>query len=422
MFQRALSARLQAGLADTPVMLLAGPRQSGKSTLARYAAFTPPGAPIVLPLAGEMDEEPRNDYYTLDDANVLSAAQADPQGFLEQFRKRRLIVIDEVQRAPELLVAIKREVDMDRRPGRFILTGSANVMSIPRISESLAGRMEPLALWPLAQCEFESKSPQFLARIFSHDDIDVENSESRSDLLERALRGGFPEAAARAAARRNAWFGAYISTVVQREIKSISAIEDDSGIQRILRTLATRSGAPRNIQTLATDTGIPNTTIQRYVALLQATFLVAEIPAWYRSLDARLVKSPKMLITDSGLYAGLLNLSAGDERAGFLFETFVGAELLRLISFEPAQQYTLMHFRTHKQHEVDFVVERGDNALVGIEVKLTRSVSKSDFDGLRALRHAAGDRFHRGVLLYAGERSLPFGDRMCAVPANALWR
>ncbi len=192
-------------------------------------------------------------------------------------------------------------------------------------------------------------------------------------------------------------------------------------ILRILRTLATRSGGPRNIQTLATDTGIPNTTINRYIALLQSTFLVTDIPAWYRNIDARLVKSPKALITDSGLYASLLRLHPGDAHTGFLWETFVGVELLRLISFEPAQQYSLLHFRTRTQHEVDFVIERADRQVAGIEVKMARSVSASDFSGLRALQRAAASAFRAGIVLYAGERTLPFGENLWAVPVNALW-
>lgn len=418
-YERAIAKRLQAGLADTPVMLLSGPRQSGKSTLARHAASTRPGAPIILAPDG-LPGRPKG-YATLDDAAVLASARDDAEAFLEQLPSDGLVVIDEVQRAPELLLAIKRAVDLDRRPGRFLLTGSANVLTLPRVAESLAGRMEPLTLWPLAQCELAGREPRFLRGLFGGT-IDVENAESRAQLLDRAFRGGFPEAIARADTdRRHAWFGAYIGTVVQREIKSISAIEDESAIVRILQTLASRSGGPRNIQTLATDTGIPNTTINRYIALLRATFLVAELPAWYRNIDARLVKSPKMLITDSGLYANLLRLDPGDSHVGFLWETFVGVELLRLISFEPAYRYSLLHFRTRGRHEVDYVVERDDRQIAGVEVKMARSISASDFDGLRVLRSAAGDAFQIGIVLYAGERVLPFGRNLWAVPVNALW-
>lgn len=362
-------------------------------------------------------------YLTLDDASILAAVRADPQGFLEQYRSRDWTVIDEVQRAPELLVAIKREIDLDRRPGRFLLTGSANVLTFPRIAESLAGRMEPLRMWSLAQCELEGTEPKFLDTTFESGSLHWENAEARSSLLQRAMKGGYPEALSRPnAGRRNAWFGAYLNTVVQREIKTISAIEDETAILRILRTLASRSGGPRNITGIAADTGIPNTTIQRYVALLQATFLITELPPWFQSIDARLVKSPKILITDSGLYANLLNISDRDNQVGLLVETFVGTELMRLISFDPANRYSLMHFRTQKQHEVDFVIERADRKIVGVEVKMAQSVSAGAFSGLRALKMAARGDFHRGIVLYFGERTLPFGDNLWAVPISALWQ
>lgn len=189
----------------------------------------------------------------------------------------------------------------------------------------------------------------------------------------------------------------------------------------MLRTIASRSGGPRNIQTLAADTGTPNTTIQRYLALLKATFLIAELPAWYRNVDARLIKAPKLLVTDSGLYSNLLQVDLTGDRVGFLWESFVGAELLRLIAFEGTHRITLMHFRTQKQHEVDFVLEDAKSNVAGVEVKMSSTVSARDFVGLRALQTAAGTNFHRGIVFYAGERTLAFGEKMWAVPVTALW-
>lgn len=404
MFPRYLSGQVGAALSDTPVVFLAGPRQAGKSTLARQ-------------VVGE------GVYITLDDANVLSAVRADAQGFIESLRPHSVVVLDEVQRVPELLIAIKREVDLERRPGRFLLTGSANVMTLPNVAESLAGRMELLTLWPLAQCEIEGHENGFLDAVFSDAPPQWNGSEERENLLMRAVRGGYPDAVQRSdQRRRNAWFGSYVNTVVQREIKTISAIDDEAALIRLLRTIASRSGGPRNIQTLAADTGTPNTTIQRYLALLKTTFLVAELPAWYRNVDARLIKAPKLLVTDSGLYANLLQLDLKSDRVGLLWESFVGAELLRLISFEGAQRFTLMHFRSQKQHEVDFVLEDAQSTVVGIEVKMSSSVSARDFSGLRALQSVAGAAFHRGIVFYAGDRTLPFGPGMWAVPVTALWK
>ncbi|MEO6991252.1 MAG: ATP-binding protein [Candidatus Baltobacteraceae bacterium] len=420
MFSRAIASQLEVACRDTPVVLLSGARQVGKSTLARQAAQAAPGARISFARAALEGDLPN--YVSLDDATSLAAARSDPEGFLERHASDKSLVIDEVQRAPDLLIAIKRDVDRDRRPGKYLLTGSANVLTIPQISESLAGRLEILPMWPLARCELEGVEDAFLGRVFGRGPLAWDARVARAGIVERAMRGGYPEAVARSdRGRRQAWFGAYISTIVQREIKNISAIEDESGILRILRTLATRSGGPRNIQTLAKDTGISNTTIQRYLALLKATFLVAELPAWYRNLDARLVKSPKMLLADSGLYASLLDIAARDSELGLLFETFVGNELLRLASFQPARRYSLLHFRTHKQHEVDFVIEESGRRIVGIEVKLSSRVGAGDFSGLRALSDAAGPDFHRGIVLYTGDRTLSFGEKLWAVPIDALW-
>jgi predicted AAA+ superfamily ATPase len=403
MYPRYLRQTLDAALADTPAVFVAGPRQAGKSTLVR-----------------EVGGEPA--YFTLDDANVLTAVRADAQGFLQSLRSRRIVVLDEVQRSPDLLIAVKREIDLDRRPRRFLMTGSANVMTMPGVSESLAGRVELLSLWPLAQCEIEARPTSFLGSLFSEETLDWSGSGTRIELLARALRGGFPEAVRRTDEnRRNAWFGSYINAVVQREIKAITAIEDEAALIRVLRTIASRSGGPRNIQALAADTGTPNTTIQRYIALLKTTFLLAELPAWYRNVDARLVKTPKLLVTDSGLYSNLVQIHSQESRLGFLWESFVGAELLRLISFESSNRFTLMHFRTHKQHEVDFVIEEANGSVVGIEVKMAASVSAGDFSGLRALQTAAGEKFYRGIVLYSGERTLPFGPGLWAVPITALW-
>ena len=431
MYDRKIARRLEQARADTPVVLLSGPRQVGKSTLARRAAQTALGAHITLAspnprpsgAASPATSATISRYFTLDDATTFAAASEDPQGWLQNYRSQDWTVIDEVQRLPDLLIAIKREVDLDRRPNRFLLTGSANVMTIPRVAESLAGRVELLQMWPLSQTEIEATDSTFLKRIFSDETLDWRGTDTRDDIIARALRGGYPDAMTRAdRARRNAWFGSYVTTVVQREIKNISNIEDDGSILRILRALASRSGQPRNVQSLSRDTGIPATTISRHVELLKATFLVTEIPPWSGGVDGRITRSPKLLIDDAGLYGYLLNLTPQDSHIGFLIEEFVGTELIKLISYQGIGDYTMLHFRTREQQEVDFVVESADRRIVGFEVKATSNADARDFKGLKVLYDAAGERFHRGVVLYNGTECVPFGKKMWAVPIAALWQ
>ncbi|HEY5257975.1 MAG TPA: ATP-binding protein [Candidatus Baltobacteraceae bacterium] len=404
------------------MVLLSGPRQVGKSTLAQRAAETPLGAPITL--AGRSPSPSAHSHYlTLDDATTFAAAAQDPQGWLQNFRSQDWTVIDEVQRLPELLVAIKRDVDLDRRPNRYLLTGSANIMTIPHVAESLAGRVELLQMWPLSQTEIEGSNAAFLETTFSDRPLEWRSTAGRSDIVGRALRGGYPEAMKREdRARRNAWFGSYVTTVVQREVRSVSNIVDDGAILRVLRALASRSGQPRNTQSLSRDSGIPATTISRHIELLKATFLVTEIPPWSGGVDARIVRSPKMLINDSGLYGYLLNLAENDNHIGFLIENFVGAELIKLASYLGVGEYMVLHFRTRGQREVDFVVEASDRRIVGYEVKTTSTADARDFQGLKALAEIAGKRFHRGIVLYNGNECVPFGPKMWAVPISAMWQ
>ncbi len=422
MYDREIARNLQAARSDTPVVLLSGPRQVGKSTLARRAAETGLGQEIRLREGGKTAALPSR-YITLDDATTLASAAVDPEGWLGRYRSDDWTVIDEVQRLPDLLVAIKRDVDLDRRPNRYLLTGSANVLTIPRVAESLAGRIELLQMWPLSQAEIEAVHPTFLRRLFADDAPDWQGIDARDEIVRRALHGGYPDAIRRVdRRRRSAWFASYVTTVVQREIRGISNIENDSAIIRILRALASRSGQPKNIARLSIDTGVPASTLTRYVELLEATFIVHQLPSWSGGVDARIVRSPKILITDSGLYGYLLNLTSNDQHVGFLMENFVGTELLKLISYKGLGEYTLLHFRTRDQQEVDFAVELPDRRVVGIEVKAATTVRAEDFKGLHALSQVAGNRFHRGIVLYSGSQCVPFGRSMWAVPLGALWQ
>lgn len=410
MFPRNITTRLREALGDRPVVLLHGARQAGKSTLAAAVASGPHPAR----------------YITLDDAATLATARADPTRFIRGFTEP--VVLDEVQRAPELFLAIKASVDRDRRPGRFLLTGSANVLLLPRLSDTLAGRIEVLTIWPLSQGEIEGVREGFVDAVFQET---LPSLPAETDLwprlIERIFRGGFPEAVTEDdPGRRDAWFGSYITTILQRDVREVSNIEALTAMPRLLALLAARSGSLLNVSELSRSAGMPLTTLKRYLALLQIAFLVQTVPPWSANLGKRLVKAPKALLTDTGLVVYLLGIS-GDRLdvngtlAGPLLESFVAMELRKQITWSKTRP-AMFHFRTSTGHEVDFVLETRGGRLVGIEVKATASLGANDLKPLRLFAEATGRRFHRGVLLYTGSEALAFGPNLHALPVSALWR
>jgi predicted AAA+ superfamily ATPase len=409
MISRHLARRLLAALEDAPVVLLHGARQTGKTTLARWIAGT---------------KRPSR-YLTFDDATVLASAHADPSGFVAALDGP--VVLDEVQRALPLFPAIKVAVDRDRRPGRFLLTGSAQVLLVPKLSESLAGRMQVLTLWPFSQGEIEGAVEGFLDAVFARALPSLSGrGEGRAGLIARALRGGFPEAHGRPDERRGEWLGSYLTTILQRDVRDLARIEGLSEMPRLLALVAARATSTLNASDLSRNANLPLTTLKRYLALLEATFLVRSIPAWSANLTMRLVKSPKLVLTDTGLLAHLTGLAP--ERlaldpgaAGPLLENFVMMELIKQATWSRSR-FSLFHFRTAKGREVDVVVEHPDGRVVGIEIKAAVSVGSDDFKGLRALREVSGRRFHRGVVLYTGPEALPFGAGLHALPLDAVWR
>ena len=404
--RRLLSAPLLAALTDTPVVLLHGARQTGKSTLARLVADGPHPAR----------------YITLDEAVVLAAARTDPTGFLAGIDGP--VVLDEVQRAPDLFLAIKADVDRQRRPGRFLLAGSANVFLLPRISESLAGRMEVLTLWPLAEVEIAGATATFLDSLFAVSPPRCTNHPF--DLPSRLLRGGYPPALERADPdRRRAWFGSYILTILERDVRDMANIESLTALPRLLALIAARTASLVNFTELARSLGIPQTTLKRYFALLEATFLIQLVPAWSGNLGKRLIKAPKLFLNDTGLAAYLLGVTSARiateaSLRGALLENFVAMELRKQAGWS-RQGIQIFHFRTAAGQEVDFVVENSAGAIAGIEVKASATVTNKDFNGLRALAETAGARFRRGVVLYAGTTAAAFGSNLYALPVSALW-
>ncbi len=356
---------------------------------------------------------------------MLAAAKSDPAGFI--FGLEGPVVIDEVQRAPELFLPIKATVDRDRRPGRFLLTGSANVLLLPKLSESLAGRMEVLTMWPLSQGEIEGLIEGFVDRVFAPSFAPVQSpGVDRRDLARRIVAGGYPEAALRPAGRRQAWFRSYVTTILQRTVRDTADIERLHEIPRLLSVVAARTGTLLNVADLSRTLGIPQTTLQRYLALLQTTFLVHLLPAWTAKARKRLLRSPKILLVDTGLATHLVGMDSrglpvNAELWGAFVESFVAVELLKQSGWSSTRP-KLYHFRTAKGAEVDVVLEAPSGEIVGVEVKAAVSVNADDFRGLRVLAEIAGRRFLRGVLLYLGEQPVPFGANLHALPISSVWR
>lgn len=410
MLERNAAVAIRAALGDTPVVLLNGPRQSGKSTLAQSLAGALPGAR----------------YVSLDEPAAVGAARNDPSSFVAG--QDGTLIIDEVQRAPDLFVAIKASVDRDRRPGRFILTGSSNIFLVPRISESLAGRMEIVPLWPFSQGELEGVREGFIDAVFSKAPLPfMPGSGDQAELRGRLFAGGFPEARLRQApSRRSAWFDSFVATVLQRDIRDIANLEGLAELPRLLMLLAARTGNLVNSAELSRTTTIPRTTLLRYLVALEAVYLYQPLRAYAANTSDRLTRHPKVHLCDPGLVAHLTELAT--ERLerdltplGPLLENFAVMELRKQSGWSDTH-VSMMHFRHHDGGEVDIVLEDRAGRIVGVEVKASASLHPRDWRGLKRLQELAGEKFHRGVILYAGREALPLGDRLFALPVEALWR
>ncbi|MGH3873110.1 MAG: ATP-binding protein [Pseudonocardiaceae bacterium] len=408
---RHLLGNVTTALLDTRVVGVVGPRQAGKSTLVRQ---------IVA-------ERPDATYASLDDADVRALATGDPHGFIEG--RPGLFVIDEIQRAPDLLLAIKSSVDRQQRPGRFLITGSSQLSANRAVSETLAGRIERHTLWPLSQGEIEHRPVTFLSRLLDADlTTDWISALDKRSYLERALAGGYPEALAREGPRRRAWFNAYAQTVIEREAPGISASPRTADLPRLLRLIAARHAGILNVSDLAADAQLPRTSVLRYLDTLEALFLIVRIPAWAANLSQREIRAPKVYLTDPGLagylrraeVATLLRPEVARGADGPIIEGFVLTELLRQAGSAPDPP-ELAHYRDRDTTEIDIIVEGPDGRIAALEIKAGPGAAPAAVRNLVSLRDRLGTRFVLGVVLHSGPESARLADRIISLPISALW-
>ncbi len=407
MFERNIRHLLIKALSRSRVVLLTGARQSGKTTLIK-----------------SIGNEFKYHFATFDDLRALESAKKDPMGFIENLNKP--VILDEVQRVPEIFLPIKYDVDNHNNFGRYALTGSTNPLLIPKLGDSLSGRMEIINMLPLSQGELLGVQENFIDRVFNNEIPRAPlKTLSKRSLYEKILAGGYPMVQGLTTDDRDAWFNSYITTLVQRDVQDIANITNIREFSQLLRLLATRVGNLLNVAELSRSSGIPAVTLHRYLALLEACFIVKFLPAWSQNFGKRLVKSPKTYLIDTGLLSFLIGINT--ERllndsilAGGIVENFVVEEIIKQLTWS-STYINLFHFRTANGIEVDLILEDRAGNIIGIEIKSSETVDNHDFKGLNYLKEIMGEKFLRGIVLYPGSLSVPFGDKLIALPIETLW-
>ena len=412
-FQRWQEASILTGLTQSRVLLLEGPRQCGKTTLAKRISDI---------------QDARGIYRTLDDLTLLNAALDDPHGFVAHGDD--LMIIDEVQRAPQLLAAVKKDVDENQKPGRFLLTGSANIMTLPKVTESLAGRVRKIRLRPLALGEIESARPRFLeiARAGAWRVTTASPQPlTKNVYIELALAGGYPEAVRLSGIRaRRQWHTDYLGALIDRDLKDVANIRRKDNLVKLVEVLAAWSSRFMDATAIAAALGVSRPTLETYINALETLYLVDRVKPWSKTDYARVGKQDKLYMADTGLMAAILNWSLEKVRLdgalnGKLIETLVYTQLMALLDSQD-ESYRLYHYRDREQREVDFIVEAEDDSLIGVEVKAGSHVEPRDFRHLKWFReNLAHDREFQGLVLYTGEHVASFGPHMWAVPMNKLF-
>jgi uncharacterized protein len=401
--------RLRTALQDTPVVLIHGSRQCGKTTLAQAVG-----------------SELGYHYISLDDNNQLAAAQTDPVGFVAGLPEKT--ILDEIQRAPGLFTSLKANIDQNRQPGRYILTGSANIMLLPAVADSLAGRMEIMRLRPLARSEISNRQPTFLEELFQGDFSVTRQAGDLTRLGETLAQwicdGGYPAALARSSEnRRTNWYRDYITALIQRDIRDVTNIKHLDALPRLLSVAASQTARLFNSSELASPFSISRPTIREYLSLLEQIFMIEQLQPWYNNRLSRLVKTPKLHLTDTGLACSLLGIDSqtlwqDKSLLGQLLETFVYLELRKHADWLDRETH-FFHYRDKDKVEVDIVIQQG-RRLAGVEVKASATVTAADFKGLLKLKEASAEQFVCGVVFYDGDSVLPFGEKMFAVPVGVF--
>ena len=406
-YPRFIESHLAEALEDSPAVLIHGPRQSGKTTLAR-----------------RFGQGRGYAYVNLDDDTLRDAAEEDPVGFAADLPER--VILDEVQRTPSLFRALKTEIDRRRSPGRFLMAGSTQVLLLPRLSDSLAGRLQIVRLHPLSQAELAGRIPDFLDTVFGDGFPMAPSERLGKQLADRIVAGGYPAALALPTERRRArWLRDYATALVERDVRDVARIGALEALPRLLGVAAAQTAGLFNVNHLASPFQLTRPTIRSYLTLLERIFLLERLPAWRNNRVSRLIKTSKLHFGDTGLACALLGANA-EELArnrtllGQLLETFVFQELRRQADWSD-DPVTFFHFRDRDGVEVDLVIERAGGAVAGLEIKASSTVRGRDFRGLRKLANATGDRFAAGVVLFDGETSARFGERLYAVPIRRLW-
>ena len=410
MLKRHITKKLLEALDYMPVVLLRGARQTGKTTLAKSICSL----------------KKKYNYLSFDHLPTLMAAKNDPISFIARLEKP--VILDEIQRVPELFLPIKSDVDENRIPGRYLLTGSADPLLIPQLGDSLAGRMRLLTLWPFSQGEIMGKEETFIDQAFNQSPklTGTALSCSREDLLSRVITGGYPAPLQmKSEQHQYEWFNDYISLVLQKDVLDLSKIENLTQMPNLLMLLASRTGALLNTEELSRSIKLSSVTLSRYLDLLRTLFLVHLLPTWSGNLGKRLVKSPKVYLNDTALQLFMLNMDLDrlvkdQNLVCRVIENFVVLELLKQISWSNLN-ISMFHYRDYKHSEVDIILEGPGGNLVAIEVKSSQTISNDDFKNLKRLQKSAGKKFIQGILFYTGTTHLPWGEKLTASPITSLW-